>query len=74
MGIVNQCDFHSVPELIAQNKKTAEYFEKQWSRFVGTCELVYTRTIEGRKILLKSRVNSLSSEFEDKTERINKWK
>lgn len=74
LGIVNQCDFHSVPELIAQNKKTAEYFEKQWSRFVGTCELVYTRTIEGRKILLKSRVNSLSSEFEDKTERINKWK
>jgi hypothetical protein len=60
--------------LIGRNKKTAEYFESQWRRLVGSCGLIYTRTIEGRKILLKSRINSLSSEFEEKTERINKWR
>jgi hypothetical protein len=74
LKVLSQKDYHSVPELIGQNKKSAEYFERQWNRFVGTCELVYTKTIEGRKILLQSRINSLSSEFEEKTERINKWR
>ena len=72
--VISQKDYHAVPEIIGQNKKSAEYFEKQWKRFVGSCKLIYTRTIEGRKILLKSRINSLSSEFEEKTERINKWR
>ncbi len=74
LNLFSQKDYHAVPEIIGQNKKTAEYFERQWRRFVGACELIYTRTIEGRKILLKSRIHSLSSEFEDKTERINKWR
>ena len=74
LGLINQKDYHSVPEIIGQNKKSAEYFQRQWNRFVGNCELIYTRTIEGRKILLQSRINSLSSEFLDKTEKINTWK
>lgn len=74
LKVLSQKDYHSVPEIIGRNKKTSEYFERQWSRFVGACELIYTRTIDGRKILLKSRINSLSSEFEEKTERINKWR
>ncbi|NPD46918.1 DEAD/DEAH box helicase family protein [Lentimicrobium sp. S6] len=74
LKIISQKDYHAVPEIIGRNKKTAEYFERQWKRLVGSCELIYSRTIEGRKILLQSRINSLSSEFEDKTERINKWR
>jgi superfamily II DNA or RNA helicase len=74
LKVISQSDYHSVPELIGRNKKTAEYFESQWRRLVGSCVLIYTRTIEGRKTLLKSRINSLSSEFEEKTERINKWR
>ncbi len=74
LKVISQKDYHSVPELIGRNKKTAEYFESQWRRLAGSCELIYTRTIEGRKILLKSRVSSLSSEFEEKIERINKWR
>lgn len=74
LKVISQKDYHSVPELIGQNKKSAEYFEQQWNRFVGACELVYTKTIEGRKILLKSRINSLSSEFEEKIDRVNKWR
>jgi len=74
LKVISQKDYHAVPEIIGQNKKSAEYFERQWKRFVGACELIYTRTIEGRKILLKSRINSLASEFEEKIERINKWR
>lgn len=70
----SQKDYHSVPEIIGRKKQSAEYFKKQWRRLVGACNLVYTRTIEGRKLLLKSRIHSLASAFEDKTERINKWR
>lgn len=68
-----QNDYHSVPELLGKNKKTAEYFARQWQSLVGNCELAFTRTIEGRKLILKARVKALASQFEDKTEQLNKW-
>jgi len=71
---INQKDYHSVPEILGKNKKFAEYFQNQWENFVGDCELIFTRTIDGRKALLQSRIKSLASQFEDKVEHINKWK
>lgn len=73
-AVISQKDFHPVPEIIGRKKRFAEYLKKQWTSFVGDCELVYTRTIDGRKTLLKSRVHALSAQFEEKTQRINKWK
>ncbi|GHT23791.1 hypothetical protein FACS189430_07610 [Bacteroidia bacterium] len=70
---LKQNDFHSVPDLLGKNKKTAEYLANQWQRLVGNCQLVFTRTVEGRKLILKSRMKSLASQFEDKTEQVNKW-
>ena len=70
---LKQNDFHSVPELLGKNKTLAEYFANQWRRLVGNCELVFTRTLEGRKLILKSRMKSLASQFDDKTEQVNKW-
>ena len=74
MPFVEQKDYHSVPEIIGRNKNLAEYFKNQWERLVGSCDLVYTRTIEGRKLLLKSRIKSLSAQFDDKAEHVNKWR
>ncbi|MCC5917019.1 MAG: DEAD/DEAH box helicase family protein [Cryomorphaceae bacterium] len=74
MMFIAQKDYHSVPEIIARNKKLAEFFKNQWERFVGSCELIFTRSIEGRKLLLKSRVKSLAAQFEDGVEHVNKWK
>ncbi|MAS52424.1 MAG: restriction endonuclease subunit R [Flavobacteriales bacterium] len=74
LNVLSQKDYHSVPAILGRKKQFAEYFERQWRRFVGECELVFTRTVVGRKLLLKSRIHSLASEFEDKTERINKWR
>ncbi|MBD3638646.1 MAG: DEAD/DEAH box helicase family protein [Crocinitomicaceae bacterium] len=71
---LTQKDYHSVPEVLGKQKKLAVFFEEQWRKVVGNCQLVYTRTIKGRKIILKSRLHSLASEFEDRTERINKWR
>jgi len=70
---LKQSDFHSVPDLLGKNKTLAEYLANQWRRLVGNCELVFTRTVEGRKLILKSRIKSLASQFEDKTEQVNKW-
>jgi len=67
-----QKDYHSLPELIGRKKKFAEYFQKQWSKCVGRCELIYTRSVKGRKLLLIARAHSLAAEFEE-TERVNKW-
>ncbi|MDY6868307.1 MAG: restriction endonuclease subunit R, partial [Chloroflexota bacterium] len=74
LKLFSQQDYHSVPERLGKNRTLAEYFKKQWSRFVGSCELVYTRTVQGRKLLLQSRLHSLASEFEEKAERIRIWK
>ncbi|MBV7440375.1 DEAD/DEAH box helicase family protein [Weeksellaceae bacterium TAE3-ERU29] len=71
---IKQKDYHSVPEILGRNKKLAEYFKNQWERLVGSCDLIFTRTIEGRKLLLKSRVKSLSAQFEKKAERVTRWK
>lgn len=68
-----QEDYHSVPELLGKNKNTAVYFAGQWLRLVGNCELVFTRTFKGRKLILKAKVKALASQFEDKSEQINKW-
>ncbi|NER15037.1 DEAD/DEAH box helicase family protein [Leptobacterium flavescens] len=74
LKVFSQRDYHSVPEIIGKKKRSSEYFRDQWSQIVGPCELIYTRTIEGRKLLLKSRINSLASQFQDKAERVNRWR
>lgn len=74
MLFVIQKDYHSVPEILGRNKNLAEYFKNQWERLVGSCDLIFTRTLDGRKILLKSRVKSLAAQFDDKVEHVNKWR
>lgn len=71
---VKQKDYHSVPEILGRNKKLAEHFQNQWERLVGSCDLIFTRTLDGRKTLLKSRVKSLAAQFNDTVEHVNKWK
>lgn len=69
-----QRDYHSVPEVIGRNKTFAEYLEREWHRRVGKCQLIYTRTIEGRKLLLKARVHSLAAQLEDEPEDVKVWR
>ena len=71
---IPQRDFHAVPEMIGRNKGFAELFAAEWGRRVGRCELVYTRTIEGRKLLLKARVHSLAAQLEEEPEDVKVWR
>lgn len=73
-SFINREDFHSVPEIIGRNKQSAQYFKAQWHKLVGSSDLIFTRTIEGRKLLLKSRIKSLASQFDDQVEHVSKWR
>lgn len=73
-SIINQIDYHAVPEELAKRKATAEYFRYQWQQYVGNCELIFTRSAEGRRLLLTARMKSLSAQFDAPAERINKWR
>lgn len=75
-GSKERKDYHSVPEILGRNKQMAEYFADRWASLVGPCELIYTRTISGRKSLLEARIKSLSAQLSENkhAEQVNKWR
>ncbi len=67
-------DYFAVPDVLARKKEFAEVFAQRWKSLVGPVQLVYTRTPEGRKMLLRARNHSLSGSFQDRAERVSCWK
>ena len=67
-------DFHTVPKIIGAHKKSAEYFALMWDKYVGPNMLIYTRNLEGRKLLLNARHKAMSKYFQKRSERIDVWK
>ena len=51
-------NYYSVPEVFGERKNEAELFFKHWTNHSKNSELVYTRRLEGRKLLLKARFHS----------------
>ncbi len=73
-NMINQRDYHSVPDILGKHKTMATKLANYWNKLVGSCTLIFARNSEGRAILLKARFNSLASEFREKAERTNRWK
>jgi hypothetical protein len=67
-------DYFAVPDVLARKKEFAELFAQRWKGLVGPIQLVYTRTPEGRNLLLRSRNHSLSGAFQKRAERVSCWK
>jgi len=67
-------DYHVVPQVLGRNKEFAECFRKMWAKYVGPTELVYTRSVKGRRILLKARGSAMSASFQRRSERVRSWK
>lgn len=74
LNLLTQKDYHTVPDIIGRKKAWATHFYESWETLVGPAELVYTRTLEGRRFLLKSRVKSLTYALSEKSERISQWR
>ncbi|UCH32926.1 MAG: DEAD/DEAH box helicase family protein [Armatimonadota bacterium] len=71
---IHRQDYHAVPGVIGARKEFAEFFAREWRRNVGAVELIYTRTVEGRKVLLKARTGAMSSAFRPASERVSCWR
>jgi len=68
-----QTDYHAIPTVIAQNKKYTDIFKELWKKYIGDCDIVYTRSIEGRQLLIKARKSAFSNLVRPKSKRISKW-
>lgn len=64
---------YAVPAPLAQHRKKVITFLGQWKRQVGPCRAVYTRTLKGRRILLKARRESLSGKLAPRNTRHSIW-
>lgn len=72
-NLIDQNDYHPVPDIIGKKKNLVEHYYEFWKRYVGSAQLVNTRTIEGRKFLLKARSWTLMHAQIQKTEHTIKW-
>ena len=70
--------YRNVPSVLSTNKELAESFLNNWKRYIGEANLVYTKSVEGRRQLLEARNNSYDyttlSKFENKKKPISEWK
>ena len=57
----------------ARTRKRPSSFARIWSLRVGPADLVYTRTPEGRRFLLKARARSMAQGFQRRAERLKVW-
>ena len=67
-------DYFPVPDALARKKEFADQFARRWNSLVGPVQLIFTRTPEGRKLLLRARNHSLSGTFQKRAERVSCWK
>lgn len=68
-------EFLAVPTVLARKKHQAELLLKHWATYINTpTTLHFTRTIEGRKLLLKARGQGLAGDYYANTERWSVWR
>ncbi|MBP5497779.1 MAG: DEAD/DEAH box helicase family protein [Muribaculaceae bacterium] len=72
-GFIKQTDYYAIPAIVSPNRKEAEKFGALWEKNIGDCEVVYTRSVEGRKVLLKARKAAFSAMKRKRSKRISKW-
>lgn len=73
LNYVKQTDYFSIPTIISPNKDCVKIFQSLWEEYIGDCEIVYTRNLEGRKVLLKARKDAFSSSKRRKSKKLSKW-
>ncbi|NGP45944.1 DEAD/DEAH box helicase family protein [Bacillaceae bacterium SIJ1] len=67
-------DYHAIPDEIGRKKEYTQLFEEKWQKKLGQASAIFTRNVDGRKILLKARVKAMSGKFVKRTERKSVWK
>ena len=70
---IKQTDYFAIPSAISPNKKSVEIFKGLWKLYIGDCDIVYTRSAEGRRVLLKARKYAFSAVKQKVSKRLSKW-
>lgn len=73
LGWRTRADYHAVPTVFGARKAWAEAFARLWRRKIGRSDLVFARTPEGRKLLLRARAKSLAAGFQRAVDRRSAW-
>jgi superfamily II DNA or RNA helicase len=73
LGWRARTDYHAVPAALGVRREWAEAFVELWSKHVGPSRLVYTRSPEGRRILLRARAKSLAAGLQRSVDRRSAW-
>lgn len=72
-GLKRRADYHAVPAAIGARKEAAERFAELWRNRVGSSKLVFTRTAQGRRTLLRARASSFAAGFQRIVDRRSVW-
>lgn len=72
-GFRRRTDYHAVPTVLGATKVCAEHFATTWAASVGTSNLIYTRTVAGRRTLLRARARSFAAGFQRAVDRRSVW-
>jgi hypothetical protein len=73
LGLKKRVDYHAVPSALGARKEWAQRFARLWWDSVGSSELVFTRTAEGRRTLLRARASSLAAGIQRAVDRRSVW-
>lgn len=68
-----QLDYHAVPMVLGRRKQDAEIFHKIWMKRIGTARLIFCRSKNGRRVLLRARSKSLAAGLRSPVERRSMW-
>ena len=68
-----QTDYFSIPTILSNNKNDVNIFKSLWEKYIGECEIIYTRNTQGRITLLSARKNAFSNMNRPKSKRLSKW-
>lgn len=73
LGLKKRVDYHAVPAALGARKEYAERFAELWRGGVGSSKLVFTRTADGRRTLLRARASSFAAGFQRIVDRRSIW-
>ena len=71
---LNTQNFYPVPEIFSTKKEQALLFQKHWNHQLGKSKLIYTRSISGRKHLLRARLFHVHNIHNEMTKKNIIWK
>ncbi|MCA1196382.1 DEAD/DEAH box helicase family protein [Sphingomonas sp. R647] len=73
LGPRRRVDYHAVPAALGTRKEVAERFAELWRERIGSSDLVFARTVEGRRLLLRARASSFAGGFQRSVDRRSVW-